>query len=328
VSADFRSAAWRGVALATGLAAVACSGRGDPSTVTLSWTPVDSVNATLPDGIRLYAGRNAVIPLRAWYAEIDEPSPDIETHVFVARDSADRRETVSSFAQIPRACVAVNGGYFSMDRTPAVHAGLLYTDSQLRAPATRTVTRDSVSYRTARAAIGFTPDDEIELAWVTTDGDSLFAWTRPPFNHPGEPADLPETKPRPWRVRDALSAGPMLVRDGHVRVTTEEEVFFGSAIPNVHHRTAAGRTRDGRLIVLVVDGRQPESRGVSLEELATIMRRLGAVDALNLDGGGSSALVANGVLLNRPVGKTEEREVMSALVTFCLPPAPELRQTP
>jgi len=323
-----RPGALRGVAVGALLAAAACSGRSDPSRVSLTWTPVDSVNATLPDGIRVYAGRNAIIPLRAWYAAVDEPSPDIETHVFLSRDPSDRRETVSSFAGLPRACLAVNGGYFSMDRTPAVHAGLLYADSQLHAPATRTVTRDSVSYRTARAAIGFTPDDRIELAWVTTDGDSLFAWPRPLSNHPGEPADLPETAPRAWRVRDALSAGPMLVRDGHIRVTTDEEVFFGSAIPNVHPRTAAGRTRDGQLIVLVVDGRQPESTGVSLEELATIMRDLGAVDALNLDGGGSSALVVNGVLLNKPVGKTEEREVMSALVTFCRPPAPELRQAP
>ena len=128
--------------------------------------------------------------------------------------------------------------------------------------------------------------------------------------------------------RDAVSAGPMLIHDGRRYVTDDEEVFFGSAIPDVHPRTAVGRTTDGRLLILVVDGRQPVSRGVDLEQLAGIMEDLGAVDALNLDGGGSSALVVNGTLLNRPAGTSIEREVMSALVTFCLPSSPEMRTLP
>jgi exopolysaccharide biosynthesis protein len=68
---------------------------------------------------------------------------------------------------------------------------------------------------------------------------------------------------------------------------------------------------------MVVDGRQPESRGVRLDELAQLMHDVGAVDALNLDGGGSSALVVHGTLLNRPQGLPLQREVMSALVTTC-----------
>ena len=67
------------------------------------------------------------------------------------------------------------------------------------------------------------------------------------------------------------------------------------------------------LILLVVDGRQPESRGVYLEELATILMDLGCDVALNLDGGGSSALVTSEGLLNRPVGLRAEREIMSAI---------------
>ncbi len=65
----------------------------------------------------------------------------------------------------------------------------------------------------------------------------------------------------------------------------------------------------------MVDGRQTESRGVDLTELAIIMKDLGCVEALNLDGGGSSSMVANGILLNRPSGGTL-REVMSAIAIF------------
>jgi exopolysaccharide biosynthesis protein len=68
---------------------------------------------------------------------------------------------------------------------------------------------------------------------------------------------------------------------------------------------------------MVVDGRQSESRGATLDELAGLMLEAGAVDALNLDGGGSSTLAVNGNLVNLPTGGTAERQVMSALITFC-----------
>ena len=117
-------------------------------------------------------------------------------------------------------------------------------------------------------------------------------------------------------MQDAVAAGPCLVVNGEIYVTDTAEVFFGTSIPEVHPRTAAGYTLDGDLVLLVVDGRQDESRGVDLYELATIMRDLGCIEALNLDGGGSSTLVANQELLNRPAGGTVQREVMSALAVF------------
>lgn len=319
--------------LAAGLSALlvgvgGCAG-ADGGMPALSWSPLDSVNATLPPQIRVFAGQSATYPLRAWYVSIDEADPSVETRVLVSDDESDLRETVSSFSGHPRACVAVNAGFFAMDRSPSIHAGLLYTGGTLQAPATRTVTRSELAYPVARAAIGFTADGTVEVTWATSRGDSLYAWDRPPSHRPGRPADLPDPeRSRVWNVQDAVSAGPMLLHDGARRVTDDEEVFFGSAIPNVHPRTAAGRTADGRLLLLVVDGRQPVSRGVDLGQLAHIMEDIGAVDALNLDGGGSSALVVNGTLLNRPAGTSVEREVMSALVTFCSPAPPEMRTQP
>jgi exopolysaccharide biosynthesis protein len=240
--------------------------------------------------------------------------------VRLSDDAADRRETVSSFAREPGSCVAVNGGYFSMERLPAVHAGLLVVDGRIAAPATGTVTRDSLIYPAARAAIGWTTAGEVQVRWASSRGDSIVAWEAPPANQPGRPAARPAWEDAdPWPVRQAIGAGPALLANGEQRITADEEVFFGSSIPAVHPRTAAGRTAQGQLIVMVVDGRQPLSRGVNLEELARLMRSAGAVDALNLDGGGSSALVVRGVLLNRPTGSMAEREVMSALVTWCGP---------
>lgn len=297
----------------------ACTIAESRSSVPMEWQPIDSINARLPRGIRVYEGRNDALPLRAWYARIDERHPTITTRVAMSDDPRDGRETVQSFASDPGVCVAVNGGYFTMDLVPARHAGLLWIDHRLIAPATQRVERDARTYVTARAAVGFTAADSVEIAWATSRGDSVLRVDDPPPHEPGRPADWAavERAARIWPVRDAVGAGPMLVIDGAIAIATDPEVFFGSSIPAVHPRTAVGATADGDLLVLVVDGRQVESRGVSLDELAVIVRDLGADRALNMDGGGSSTLVAAGVLLNRPAGDTVQREVMSALLTYC-----------
>jgi exopolysaccharide biosynthesis protein len=67
---------------------------------------------------------------------------------------------------------------------------------------------------------------------------------------------------------------------------------------------------------MVVDGRQASSRGVYLQELAVMMDNLDCVEAINLDGGGSSGMVVNGKILNRPTGITMQREVMSAIAVL------------
>lgn len=298
-----------------GLAACSPPPAPPPSRLPMNWQPIDSLNARLPTGIRVFAGRNDSLPLRAWYVSLRESDPDIATHVVVS-DDADRRETVSDFASDPAICVAANGGYFDMRAMPARHVGLLLTADSLVAGATDRVIRDSLEYLTARAAIGFTADDRIDIAWAVTRGDSVLAVADVPANRPESPA-ASRGDIRRWPVAQALGAGPALVMDGVRRITADEEVFFGTSIPETHPRTAAGYTAGGDLLLLVVDGRQDESRGVTLEELATLMEELGAVEALNLDGGGSSTLVVAGTRLNRPAGGDVEREVMSALVVTC-----------
>jgi exopolysaccharide biosynthesis protein len=112
----------------------------------------------------------------------------------------------------------------------------------------------------------------------------------------------------------------MLVRDSVVvgEVDTEGQPSFRLRNP----RTAAGIARDGkRLILVVVDGRQKGySDGMTLRETANLLLALGARDAINLDGGGSSTLVyadpaARGGLrvADRPSDPTGERPVGDAL---------------
>jgi hypothetical protein len=115
-----------------------------------------------------------------------------------------------------------------------------------------------------------------------------------------------------------VSAAPTLVENGrvHIDAATEgtldpRDLSFGFAWSNVRQpRTLAGIDRQGRLLLVTVDGRQPGvSEGFTLAEAAKFMRSLGAVQALNLDGGGSSAMAVNGTLVNVPSDTTGERAV-------------------
>lgn len=79
-------------------------------------------------------------------------------------------------------------------------------------------------------------------------------------------------------------------------------------------RTIAGRTASGQWVFVVIDGRSTSSVGATIPEAAQVAIGLGLTDAINLDGGGSSTLVARGQLINRPQGGTTQRKVGDALV--------------
>ncbi len=286
--------------------------------VQIVWEPLESLNKELPSGVRVFKGYNNILPLRAWYVFIDQNRPDITTRVAVSDDRADNRETVSSFARDLGACVVVNGGFFRNDLTPSEHVGLLVFDGSIVTPATNSILSNSDRYHTARAAIGFKENGDVDIGWVTTHDNKLYEWSKPPNHRPGQPAGPHDYQnAKEWIVRDAIGAGPALVVGGNIHVTSDEEAFFAESFNQVNPRTAAGVTADGALILLVVDGRQPESRGVTLDELSVLIHDLGAVDAINLDGGVSSTLVVRNTLMNRPAGGIFEREVVSAIAIFC-----------
>jgi exopolysaccharide biosynthesis protein len=120
---------------------------------------------------------------------------------------------------------------------------------------------------------------------------------------------------RIWDVTDAIGAGPTLISEGGIVNTYEQEVFFRAGFTNIepYPRAAVGYTADNHLILFATDGKQPtHSVGLSLPQLAEEMLRLGCMEALNLDGGGSETLVVNGLVLNRPAG-ISERPVTSML---------------
>ena len=123
-----------------------------------------------------------------------------------------------------------------------------------------------------------------------------------------------------------VGGGPRLLRGGRVAVRGGPEGFTADRALRQgftggrNPRTLAGVTAGGGVLLVTVDGRRPGySVGVTLREAARLMRSLGAREALNLDGGGSSTMVVRGKVVNRPSDPTGERRVGDGV--FVLPPA-------
>jgi hypothetical protein len=120
-----------------------------------------------------------------------------------------------------------------------------------------------------------------------------------------------------------VNGGPRLVREGSVDITAFDEGFHHQDNPEFYYRfgvrrnprTLAGITSAGDLVLVAADGRRPGySVGLDFVEEARVMRALGARDALNLDGGGSTGITIGDQLVNRPSDSTGERPIGDALM--------------
>jgi len=102
-------------------------------------------------------------------------------------------------------------------------------------------------------------------------------------------------------ILHAVGGGPRLLADGEVKITGGEERFQPDILNGRAPRTALGLTEDNHLLMLTIDGRQSTlSIGMTLEETAETLKDLGAVEAMNLDGGASARMVIRGFTMNSP----------------------------
>lgn len=121
------------------------------------------------------------------------------------------------------------------------------------------------------------------------------------------------------RIQNVIGGGPILLKDGQVTIDYVEERFKKEFAEGRHPRTAIGRTKSGDLWLVTIDGRSLMSVGASLAESAEIMKRLGCVDAINLDGGGSTTFDLFGLTINRPSDGLERPIADGVLIKGKLP---------
>lgn len=284
----------------------------------LTWQEQD---IGLPPGITLFRGTSTSPQLNAWYASIDHNQPGLVVRPFLAPPGG---QTVSTMAAEADAFLAINAGYFWAGES----LSLVKQDGQVLVHDEGVFFRDGVAYYPTRASFGITNDDSVDVAWTypvwTPEGRVIYSYPQPSPNSPGNPsppptADFPAGGTVWGNIRDAVGGGPRLVKDGAVHITWEDEVFWDSGVQvhDRHPRTAIGVTAEGRIIFFVADGRDPGvSVGMDLWEMADALIDIGVVEAINLDGGGSTTMVGMGSLINRPSDGGEEREVMSIIAVI------------
>ncbi len=181
----------------------------------------------------------------------------------IASTAGDRGLTVSEFAQRHAAIVAINGDYFDERLNPI---GLAMGDGVVWAHSREILRRQEV---------------------VGVGGRRVEIF----------PRTVPLREPEPW-MTGAVSGWPMLVDQCHPESRLPGSDFFTRA---PHPRTAAGLSDDRRrLLLLVAEGGRDDVPGPTLPELADLMVEVGACTAVNLDGGGSSALWVGDGLANQP----------------------------
>ncbi|HUH27699.1 phosphodiester glycosidase family protein, partial [Gelidibacter sp.] len=245
--------------------------------IELNWQPRQDLNTELPASIQLFDTYGALpdgAPLRAMYAEIDLRDTNLK---FRSIGSDAVRETTAETYQNNNAILAINGGYFASDHS----VSLIIEDGAVVSKG---------NHKTPRGAFGMA-NGKPEVTWTLPAPNGDFALKLNDLKQKGAGT--------PWLASQAIGGGPVLVKDGKMRLDASAE-GFGTGHAIRHPRSAIGYKDDHTLVILVVDGRQEASAGATLQELAQMMHQLGVVAAVNLDGGGSSALMAANEVVNVP----------------------------
>lgn len=289
----------------------------------LRWTKVNKEFGYLPQSINLYRTTDSLDgkPFVAYYIEANLKDINLE---FTTQVGNGKRHTPSQFyTQEDSPYVLVNGTFFSFQTNQNLN--LVIKDGKMLAynvPALKSKNSDSFYYPT-RGAIGISKKRKADVAWLFTDTAQRwpYAFQRKPVVAKGKTSD-PSFEDlntldywKWWRMYTAIGGGPVLLQKGKMRITNVEEQMFVGGLKDKHPRTAMGYTAKNKLIILVIQGRMPGiAEGATLEQEARILKDLKCVEALNLDGGGSSCMLVNGKETIKPSDKEGQRPVPAVFI--------------
>ncbi len=116
------------------------------------------------------------------------------------------------------------------------------------------------------------------------------------------------------QAEDIVTGVPQLIKNSKIDITWEQEKTTKSFVETRHPRTAVAKLKSGKFLMITVDGRSESSGGIGLQDLAEYLLSLGATDAMNLDGGGSTTMFLDGKVVNKPSDKDGERKVSDAIL--------------
>lgn len=292
----------------------------------LKWQNVDSLYQPLPRSVHVYYSNDTINgrPNHAFYVIAD--LKDREIQVSSASTNGKRSTPLKFYESESKPLLVMNCTFFEFVHNTNV--SLVMNNGKQLAYSNNSITRkgkDTFTYsHPVTGAIGIDKKRNVDVAWVLSDSSNRYPWASQQAVNPVIDSSLKLDIPnylkshsfKKWKMQTAVAGGPILVQNGAIAISNNQELKFGGkAINDKHPRTAMGYTLDNQLIFLVIEGRFPgKSEGASLMEEATILRDLGSVEALNLDGGGSSCLLINGKETIQPSDKEGERPVPAVIL--------------
>ncbi len=279
----------------------------------LQWQNVDSAYSPLPSSVHVYFTEQAIdtAPFRAFYLIADLKDKHLD---FTTDTTLNRRITPSQFYERnDKPLAVVNGTFFSYETNRSLN--VVVKDGKLVSYNVHSVPgkgKDTLTYKHPyTSAIGINKKREADIAWIVTDSVEKYPFATQAPMMPLEDSISNHTVEYyryagpyvhgfipwfyKWKMKTAIGGGPSLLWRGQVHISNDAELkFTGKAINDKHPRTAMGYTADNKLIILMIEGRNKIAHGATLTQEAQILKDLDCVEALNLDGGGSSCLLVNG----------------------------------
>jgi hypothetical protein len=300
----------------------------------VKWLSVDADYGPLPKGFHVFKTTDSLEgkPFVAYYTVANLKKKKL---IFTTDTTFQRRLSPAGFYEKNnKPLLVVNCTFFSFATN--LNLNIVIKNGQVISYNTHSITlkgKDTFQYKHPFAsAIGISKKRTADVAWTYTDSSltTSYAIERPIFALKDSFNFFPFKKAyfltdnlakdrfelNKWNMQTAVGGGPVLVQNGQIKVTNNEEMkFSGKAINDLHPRTLMGYTKDNKIIVMVIEGRNPGiADGATLTQAAQLMVNLGCLEALNLDGGGSSCMLINGKETIKPSDKGMQRPVPAVFI--------------
>jgi hypothetical protein len=276
----------------------------------ITWNNATALYPSLPEGVKLFKGERSTPALKIYYFEVNLNDTNVAVRPYIT----------SAIATVPALCTsfgaygAINGGFFGGTSS---YSAVVYPE-EVKAKNVASVTRNAVGYPVIRSMFSIKNNLSMSVDWIYHFGNNktdIYKFNAPlPYIY-NDPNPLPPPNisggTKMSDILTGIGGAPVLVKNGQRNITYNEEIMWGSGVgyDNQDPRTGVGFTADNRIIMLVADGRLSSSLGISLIEMADIFISLGCVEAINLDGGGSSQMSVG----STPVNLTTTRQVPTIL---------------
>lgn len=286
-----------------------------------TWENVDSLFQPLPASVHVFRSVDSVeeMPNTMYYVEADLKDKRL---LFTSDTTSGRRLTPDEYyKKNDDPLLIVNTSFFTFETNRNLN--VIVKDGKLVSYNVHNVKKknDSTTWlHPFYGALGIFKNRTADVAWIYSDTTKRYPFASqtvvPAFTDSlSYVSDSYVKSFRPWKVKTAVSGGPVLVQNHRVEISNDEELRFpGKAIDDKHPRTAMGYTKDNRLIIFVCEGRSATAAGLSLRQMAEILKNIGCQEALNLDGGGSTCLLLNGKEVNTPSSNGVQRALPSVFI--------------